>query len=130
MQHLANSGDSGETNDLHLPINEFPPPVHVEQIIGDGKSYWENWGGDAASGAKLPPRVRNLEIQYTALSLVLPEKVRFRYKLEGWDRDWQDIGSRRQAFYPNLPPRHYRFRVVASNNSGVWNETERSWIFP
>jgi signal transduction histidine kinase/ligand-binding sensor domain-containing protein len=106
----------------HLPINEFPPPVHVEQIIGDGKSYWENWGGDAASGAKLPPRVRNLEIQYTALSLVVPEKVRFRYKLEGWDRDWHDIGSRRQAFYTNLPPRHYRFRVVASNNSGVWNE--------
>ena len=106
----------------HVPINKFPPPVHVEQIIGDGKSYWENWGGDAASGAKLPPRVRNLEIQYTALSLVLPEKVRFRYKLEGWDRDWQDIGSRRQAFYTNLPPRHYRFRVVASNNSGVWNE--------
>jgi signal transduction histidine kinase/ligand-binding sensor domain-containing protein len=106
----------------HLPINEFPPPVHVEQIIGDGKSYWENWVGDAASGAKLPPRVRNLEIQYTALSLVVPEKVRFRYKLEGWDRDWQDIGSRRQAFYTNLPPRHYRFRVVASNNSGVWNE--------
>jgi len=49
--------------------------------------------------------------------------MRFRYKLEGWDRDWEDVGTRRQAFYNNLPPRSYRFRVIASNNSGVWNET-------
>src|SRR5207245_4125934 len=56
------------------------------------------------------------------LSLVAPEKVRFRYKLEGFDRDWQDAGTRRQAFYNNLSPRNYRFRVAASNNSGVWNE--------
>ena len=72
---------------------------------------------------RLPPRVRDLEIDYTALSLVAPEKVDFRYKLEGRDRDWQDAGNRRQAFYTDLPPRNYRFRVVASNNSGVWNET-------
>ena len=70
----------------------------------------------------LPARVRDLEIDYTALSLVAPEKVLFRYKLEGWDSDWQDAGTRRQAFYGNLPPRNYRFRVRASNNSGVWNE--------
>jgi signal transduction histidine kinase len=56
------------------------------------------------------------------LSLVAPEKVLFRYKLEGWDRDWQNAGTRRQAFYSNLPPRGYRFRVAACNNSGVWNE--------
>src|SRR4029077_17299602 len=54
--------------------------------------------------------------------LVAPEKVLFRYKLEGWDRDWQNAGTRRQAFYSNLPPRNYRFRVIASNNSGVWNQ--------
>jgi signal transduction histidine kinase len=48
--------------------------------------------------------------------------VLFRYKLEGWDRDWKDVGNRRQAFYTNLPPRNYRFRVTACNNSGVWNE--------
>ena len=70
----------------------------------------------------LPALIRDLEIDYTALSLVAPEKVRFRYKLEGHDRDWQDAGTRRQAFYNNLPPRTYRFRVIASNNSGVWNE--------
>jgi hypothetical protein len=70
-----------------------------------------------------------LEIDYTALSLVVPEKVLFRYKLEGFDRDWQDVGNRRQAFYTNLPPRSYRFRVIACNNSGVWNETGDSFDF-
>jgi signal transduction histidine kinase/ligand-binding sensor domain-containing protein len=107
----------------HLPFNKLAPPVHIEQIIADGKTHWQNWSGDAASAKpKLPPLVRDLEIDYTALSLVAPEKVRFRYKLEGLDRDWQDVGNRRQAFYTNLGPRKYRFRVMACNNSGVWNE--------
>jgi signal transduction histidine kinase/ligand-binding sensor domain-containing protein len=104
----------------HLPRNNLSPPVHVEQIIADRKTY------DVMSAAnnqvRLPPLVRDLQIDYTALSLVAPEKMRFRYKLEGWDRDWQDVGTRRQAFYNNLPPRAYRFSVKASNNSGVWNE--------
>jgi signal transduction histidine kinase/ligand-binding sensor domain-containing protein len=104
----------------HLPFNSLPPPVHIEQIIADRKSY------DATSitnaQMRLPPLIRDLQIDYTALSLVAPEKNRFRIKLEGWDRDWQEIGNRRQAFYSNLPPRNYRFRVIASNNSGVWNE--------
>jgi len=67
--------------------------------------------------------IRDLEIDYTALSLVAPEKIQFRYMLEGHDKDWQDVGNRRQAFYTNLPPANYRFRVMACNNSGVWNET-------
>jgi signal transduction histidine kinase len=91
-------------------------PVHIEQVIADGKSY------DASSGLRLPPLVRDLAIDYTGLSFVAPEKVLFRYKLEGWDRDWQNVGNRRHAFYTNLAPSHYRFRVIASNNSGVWNE--------
>jgi signal transduction histidine kinase len=70
----------------------------------------------------LPPLVRDLEIDYTALSFVAPERVRFRYKLEGRDRDWQEAGNRRQAFYTDLSPRDYRFRVMACNNDGVWNE--------
>jgi len=107
----------------HLPFNKLPPPVHIDQITADRKTYWQNWSGDASSShPKLPPLVRDLTIDYTALSLVVPEKVRFRYKLEGWDRDWQDAGTRRQAFYTNLAPRKYRFRVMACNNSGVWNE--------
>ena len=83
----------------------------------------------APSNPHLPPLVRELEIDYTALSLVAPEKVSFRYKLEGWDQDWQDAGTRRQAFYSNLPPRNYTFRVKACNNSGLWNEAGTSLDF-
>jgi signal transduction histidine kinase/ligand-binding sensor domain-containing protein len=103
----------------HLRTNKLPPPVHIEQITADRKVY------DAASAAnvpmRLPPLVRDLTIDYTALSLAAPEKVLFRYKLEGRDREWQDAGTRRQAFYNDLPPGNYRFRVMARNNSGVWN---------
>jgi len=108
----------------HLPFNKIPPPVHIEQITADHKTYDAPFDGNGAAKGhlRLPPLVRDLEIDYTALSLVAPEKVLFRYKLEGWDRDWQDAGNRRQAFYTNLSPRKYRFRVIACNNSGVWNE--------
>jgi signal transduction histidine kinase/ligand-binding sensor domain-containing protein len=108
-----------------LPSNQLPPPVHIQQITADHKTY------DAASKARvpLPPQVRDLQIDYTALSFAAPEKVRFRYKLEGHDSDWQDVGNRRQAFYNDLPPRSYRFRVMASNNSGVWNEAGASFDF-
>jgi signal transduction histidine kinase/ligand-binding sensor domain-containing protein len=104
----------------HLPRNELPPPVHVEQITADRKTY--DASSDVNGHLRLPPLIRDLEIDYTALSLVAPEKNQFRYKLEGLDRDWQNVGNRRQAFYNDLPPGSYRFRVVASNNSGVWNE--------
>jgi signal transduction histidine kinase len=106
----------------HLPANKLPPVVHVEQVIADGKTYWRNPTGDRSSELPLPPRVRDLEIDYTALSFVAPERNRFKYRLEGYDREWRESGNRRQAYYGNLPPRNYRFRVIASNNSGLWNE--------
>ena len=112
-----------------LPFNKLPPPVHIEKVIADRKDYRDNLSGDAPSSPRLPPLVRELEIDYTALSLVAQEKVSFRYKLEGWDRDWQDAGTRRQAFYSNLPPRKYTFRVKACNNSGLWNEAGTSLDF-
>jgi signal transduction histidine kinase len=99
-----------------LSMNKLPPPVHVEQITADGTTY------DRSSELRLPPLIRDLEIEYTALSFVAPQKNRFRVKLEGWDPDWRDVAYRRQAFYTNLAPGHYRFRVIAANNSGVWNE--------
>jgi signal transduction histidine kinase/ligand-binding sensor domain-containing protein len=110
-----------------IPFNKLPPPVQIEQIIADRKAYDTTTGSGAHFS--LPALVRDLEIDYTALSLVAPEKNRFRYKLEGFDRDWQNVGNRRQAFYTNLPPRNYRFRVAASNNSGVWNEAGASLDF-
>ena len=100
----------------HIGINTLPPPVHIEQITVDGKAY------DARRGLRLPPHVRNLVIDYTALSLVAPEKVRFRFKLEGQDPDWREVVNERKVQYSNLAPGPYRFRVIACNNSGVWNE--------
>jgi PAS domain S-box-containing protein len=103
--------------------NPIPPPVHIEDVIADRKTYTPQ------NGLHLPALTRDLEIDYTALSFVVPQKVHFQYKLEGYDRDWQDAGTRRQAFYSNLPPRSYTFRVKACNNSGLWNEAGASLDF-
>ena len=100
-----------------LAFNNLPPAVHIEQIFGDGRRY------DIARGMRLPPLVRNLAFDFVALSLVAPEKNRYRFMLEGWDSDWRDTVNEFRMEYTNLPPRSYRFRVIASNNSGVWNET-------
>ena len=100
----------------HLPFNELPPPVHIEHVTADDKVY------DAMNGLRLPPRIRNLAINYTALSFAAPEKVRFRYKLEGQNRNWHEVVNDRRVQYTNLAPGAYRFCVMASNNSGVWNE--------
>ena len=99
-----------------LLSNTLPPPVQIEQIRADSQLY------SPAPEVRLPPLTRDLEIDYTALSLVAPDLVMFRIMLEGRDREWQDVGNRRKAFYTNLSPGSYRFRVMASNNSGVWNE--------
>jgi hypothetical protein len=66
---------------------------------------------------------RDLQVDYTALSLSRPDRVRFRYRLDGFDKDWVDVGSRRQAFYTNLDPGRYHFRVTAANESGIWNDS-------
>ena len=110
----------GAVDPAHLPINEMPPPVHIRQLIADRQTYRTDANGEGA--VQLPALIRDLQIDYTALSLVAAEKMQFRYKLEGHDRDWQVVGTRRQAFYNDLDPGTYRFRVTASNNNGVWND--------
>lgn len=105
----------------HLPFNKLPPPVHVEQLIANRQAYEPT--SNSSERLRLPPLIRDLEIDYAALSLVAPDKILFRYRLEGHDKDWQEAGNRRQAFYTDLPPGSYRFRVMACNNSGVWNES-------
>jgi len=96
--------------------NRIPPPVFVNNVVDQGKMY------SGTSGTLALPAKGNLEFNYTALSLAIAERVLFRYKLEGIDTDWQSAGTRRQAFYTNLPPGKYRFHVIACNNDGVWNE--------
>ncbi len=99
-----------------LDGNRQPPRVHIEQVVADRKAY------PLRRNLRLPALTRDLQIDYTALSFMHPQKVRFRYKLENRDRDWQDPQARRQAFYSDLRPGQYRFRVIACNNDGVWNQ--------
>ncbi len=107
----------------NLPRNELAPPVNIENLIVDGKSY------PSQKALRLPPLGRDLEIDYTALSFVVPQKVQFRYRLEGRDKDWQGPSTRRQAFYTDLGPGRYRFHVIAANNDGVWNLSGASLDF-
>jgi signal transduction histidine kinase/ligand-binding sensor domain-containing protein len=100
-----------------LRTNLILPPVYIEEVRADRRDY-------AIGGlVRLPARSRDIEIGYTALSFSSPQKVRFRYKLEGRDEEWQDAGTRRQIVYSDLPPGQYRFHVTASNNDGVWNDS-------
>lgn len=103
--------------------NALPPPVSIQLLIADGHTYTN------FEPITLPPLPSNLEIDYTALSLSIPERVRFRYKLVGVDADWQNVGSRRAAFYTKLSSGPYQFHVMACNNDGIWNETPASWNF-
>ena len=106
----------------HVAFNKLPPPVHIEQIVADHKMYWQNLPGAEVSSVRLPARIRDLQIDYTALSLTAPERIHFKYKLERQDRDWREVINDRQVQYSNLAPGAYTFRVIACNNSGVWNE--------
>ena len=107
----------------HIPKNVLAPPIVIRSMTANGVRY------PLLSDLKLPARTQDLTIDYTALSLAIPERVRFRYKLEGSDTQWQDAGGRRQAFYNNLSAGSYRFEVLAANDDGVWNEQPASVSF-
>ncbi len=100
-----------------------PAQTYVESLAADRKQF------EATSGLRLPPNPRDLQIDYTSPNLAVPQKVKFRYRLEGYDREWHDAGTRRQAFYTDLPPRKYSFQVVACNNDGVCNDTPATLEF-
>ncbi|HEX8894099.1 MAG TPA: triple tyrosine motif-containing protein [Terriglobales bacterium] len=97
--------------------NPLPPPIYITSVRTNGVRL------AAESELRLPKRTENVEIDYTALSLTIPKRVLFRYKLDGIDGDWQPAVFRRQVFYTNLHPGHYRFHVIGCNNDGVWNDT-------
>ncbi|TCS13140.1 sensor histidine kinase [Caulobacter sp. BK020] len=96
--------------------NALPPPVLIRSLTVNGQVRRD------PRDLVLPRGASKLQIDYTALSLSVPERVRFRYRLEGVDKDWVEAGGRRQAFYTNLKPGRYRFQVLAANNDGVWND--------
>lgn len=101
----------------HLKLNRQAPPVAIEQVVIDDKVV----ATDAP--IKLSPETARLEFYYTGLSFVAPQKVTFKYKLENFDKDWIEAGTRRVAWYTNIPAGRYRFVVMACNNDGVWSES-------
>ena len=103
--------------------NTLPPPVHVESVSTGGFEM------DPTSPIHLSRGQRDVEIRYTALSFRKPERVELKVRLDGYDPGWVDAGSRRVAYYTNLAPGDYTFRVIASNDDGVWNEEGASVEF-
>jgi signal transduction histidine kinase/ligand-binding sensor domain-containing protein len=96
--------------------NKLPPPVVIQSIVADGRAL------PSSDTVELPAKTTALQIAYAGLSLSVPERVHFRYRLTGVDATWQSVGTRRTAYYTKLPPGSYDFQVVASNDAGVWNE--------
>jgi len=113
---IATSAGIAWLDPARLPVNTVPPPVTIRSVGVDGAKTHN------PTSVVLPRGAKKLEISYAALSLAIPERVRFRYRLEGVDDDWVEAGSRRQAFYTNLKPGKYVFRLRAANNDGIWNE--------
>lgn len=100
----------------NIPLNNVPPPIVIEQIQIDNQTAPMGQSQKFAAGST------RFDFYYTAPSFIAPENIRFKYKLEGFDDDWIDGGARRVANYTNLRPGSYRFRVIAANNDGLWNE--------
>ena len=103
--------------------NTIPPPVSITSVSADIISHRQ------LDDLRLPAHTANVQINYSVLSLSVPEKVQIRYKLDGIDKDWQDPGTRREALYSRLPPGHYQFHVIACNNDGVWNKVGATLSF-
>ena len=112
-------------NPKKLPSNPVRPPVLIEEVRIDEQQLLVPKEG----GFEVPPGNRRVEIQYTAPSFAAPEDVRFKYKLEDFDNAWTEAGSRRTAYFQGLRPGRYRFRVIACNSDGVWNQSGAALAF-
>lgn len=107
----------------HVVRNTLAPGVAIKSITADQRAW-----RDPAT-LELPAGTAKIEIDFSVLSLADPSRVQARYRLEGFDHEWVDAGARRQAFYTNLPPGKYRFRVTGANNDGVWNRAGATLAF-
>jgi signal transduction histidine kinase len=107
----------------NIPRNMNPPMVYIQKVVAGGVNYGNSKRLVFRKGT------RDCEIDYAGLCFANPMKVRYQYRLEGYDSQWVDAGSRRQAFYANLRPKQYRFQVCACNNDGIWNTVGDSLEF-
>jgi ligand-binding sensor domain-containing protein/signal transduction histidine kinase len=107
-----------EVDPAHFPVNMVPPPVALERFSVDDVDQALRGGGFSV---EVPAGHEHFQFEYAGLSFAAPQKVRYRFMLEGFDRKWIEAGSRRTAYYTNIPPGHYTFRVQAANNDGLWN---------
>jgi ligand-binding sensor domain-containing protein/signal transduction histidine kinase len=107
-----------------VTTNRQPPLVLIESVLVDGKEQKTNrFSSVWQASVTVPPGREQLEFHYTGLNFSAPGEMRFKYRLEGHETAWTEAGSARVAYYPNVPPGHYRFHVIAGNEDGVWNET-------
>jgi signal transduction histidine kinase/ligand-binding sensor domain-containing protein len=100
-----------------------PAEAYVQSVVVDRKEF------GAGNDLKFGPNPRELAINYTSPTFLISQRVKFRYRLDGYDREWHDADTRRQAFYTDLPPGNYSFLVTASNSDGVWNDKVSRWQF-
>jgi signal transduction histidine kinase/ligand-binding sensor domain-containing protein len=115
-----------EVDPAHFPVNNVSPPVALERFAVDDLPQTLQ---TAQSALRIPAGHVHFQFDYAGLSFTAPQKVRYRYMLEGFDRDWTDAGVRRSAYYTNIPPGRYTFRVQAVNNDGLWNTAGAALTF-
>jgi ligand-binding sensor domain-containing protein/signal transduction histidine kinase len=115
-----------EVDPAHFPVNTVPPPVELERFIVDDVS--QPLGG-AAICIQIPAGHVHFQFDFAGLSFIAPQKVRYRYMLDGFDHGWTEAGTRRAAYYTNIPPGRYTFRAQAANNDGLWNDKGASLVF-
>lgn len=120
---FATDGGAVEVDPRRIPSNPRPPQVEIESLTVDGQPVPQ------VSPLTLPPGSNRLEIDYTALTFLAPERVRFQVRLAGFDRTWVEMENRRTASYTNLPPGPYTFEVLAANADGVWSRQPVSLAF-
>src|SRR5262249_4027583 len=106
-----------------IRVNAVPPPVIVERFLSDEKPI------PLGANLVLGPGKKRFRFEYTGLSFLSRKRVGLKYKLEGFDKDWIDAGTSRAAYYTNIPPGDYEFKVTACNNDGIWNDAGASIRF-
>ena len=112
-------------NPSNIKLNTVVPPVHIVSVSADDKKFKFKDGEDLS----FEPGTSTVYFEYTGLSYLFPEQVKFKYKLEGFDEKWKVAGSQRYTFYTNLEPGEYKFKVIAANNDNLWNREGDELVF-